>query len=120
MDKTEKAREIQTRSRDEFLVFGAPRIDEEEINEVVATVRSGWLGTGPRVAKFEGLMREYTGAPYAVATNSCTAALHLALLTLGVGPGDEVITTPMTFAATANAVLHAGARPVFVDVDPET
>jgi dTDP-4-amino-4,6-dideoxygalactose transaminase len=119
MNKTEKAYEIGSRTREEFLVFGAPRIEQEEIDEVVATLRSGWLGTGPRVARFESQMKEFTGAPYAVATNSCTAALHLALLALGVGPGDEVITTPMTFAATANAVLHTGARPVFVDVHPE-
>lgn len=109
-----------SRSREQFLVFGSPKIGEAEIDEVEATLRSGWLGTGPRVARFESLLKEYTGAPYAVATNSCTAALHLALLTLGVRPGDEVITTPMTFAATANAVIHAGARPVFVDVHPDT
>src|SRR5215471_4577940 len=105
------------RMRNEFLVFGSPLIGEEEIAEVVATLRSGWIGTGPRVTQFEEMMKQYTGALYAVAVSSCTAALHLSLLVLGVGRGDEVITTPMTFAATANAIIHAGAKPVFVDVD---
>jgi len=108
------------RMRKEFLVFGSPFIGEEEIAEVVATLRSGWIGTGPRVKQFEEKMKEYTGAQFAVAVSSCTAALHLSLLVCGVGPGDEVITTPMTFAATANAVIHAAAKPVFVDVDRET
>lgn len=103
--------------REAMLVFGSPAIEEVEIAEVVATLRSGWIGTGPRVARFEQLFREYVGAEYAVALNSCTAALHLAMVVAGVGPGDEVITTPLTFCATANAVIHAGARPVFVDVD---
>ncbi len=107
------------RERLEFLVFGSPLIGEEEIAEVVATLRSGWIGTGPRVARFEQIMAEYTGARYAIAVNSCTAALHLSLLAIGVGPGDEVITTPMTFAATANAIVHTGATPVFVDIEPE-
>src|SRR5258707_8522174 len=106
--------------RDAMLVFGSPMIDEAEIAEVVATLRSGWIGTGPRVAQFEARFREYVGAQHAVAVNSCTAALHLSLIVSGVGPGDEVITTPMTFCATANAILHAGARPIFVDVDPQT
>src|SRR5439155_14408900 len=75
---------------------------------------------GPRVTQFEDMMKEYTGARYAVGVSSCTAALHLSLLVLGVGPGDEVITTPMTFAATANAIIHAGAKPVFVDVNRAT
>ncbi len=106
--------------RDAMLVFGSPMIDEAEIAEVVATLRSGWIGTGPRVAQFEARFREYVGAQHAVALNSCTAALHLSLVVSGVGPGDEVITTPMTFCATANAILHTGARPVFVDVDRAT
>jgi dTDP-4-amino-4,6-dideoxygalactose transaminase len=103
-----------------MIVFGSPYIGEEEIQEVVACLRSGWIGTGPRVRRFEELFREYTGAKNAVAVNSCTAALHLAMVVSGVGPGDEVITTPMTFCATANAILHTGATPVFVDVDPAT
>jgi dTDP-4-amino-4,6-dideoxygalactose transaminase len=103
-----------------YIVFGAPLIGEEEIAEVSATLRSGWLGTGPKVRRFEEMFRDYVGARHAVAVNSCTAALHLSLLVSGVAPGDEVITTPMTFCATANAILHAGARPVFVDVNPAT
>ena len=107
------------RERQDFLVFGSPLIGEDEIAEVVATLRSGWIGTGPRVARFEQMMAEYAGTRYAIAVNSCTAALHLSLLAIGVGPGDEVITTPMTFAATANAIVHTGATPVFVDIEPE-
>lgn len=106
--------------RKQFLVFGSPLIEEEEIEEVVATLRSGWIGTGPRVQRLEEMMAAYTGARYAVALNSCTAALHLSLLVLGIGKDDEVITTPLTFASTANAILHTGAKPVFVDVDPAT
>lgn len=106
--------------RDDFLVFGAPRIEEAEIEEVVASLRSGWLGTGPKVARFEEAFRDYVGAEHAVAVSSCTAALHLAMVAAGVGPGDEVITTAMTFVATANAILHTGATPVLVDCDRET
>ena len=79
------------------VVFGAPEIAEAEINEVVQTLRSGWIGTGPRVAQFEREFGEYKRAQHAVAVNSCTAALHLSLLASGIGPGDEVITTPLTF-----------------------
>jgi dTDP-4-amino-4,6-dideoxygalactose transaminase len=104
----------------DYLTFGAPHIDEAAIAEVVDSLRSGWLGTGPKVARFEQLVRDYTGSKHAVAVNSCTAALHLSLLASGVGPGDEVITTPMTFAATANAIVHTGATPVFVDCERET
>jgi dTDP-4-amino-4,6-dideoxygalactose transaminase len=109
----------QERSGD-YLVFGSPLIDEEDIAEVCATLRSGWIGTGPKVRRFEELFRQYMGAKHAVAVNSGTAALHLSLLVSGVGPGDEVITTAMTFCATANASVHAGARPVFVVVDPDS
>lgn len=103
-----------------FIVFGAPDIAEAEIQEVVATMRSGWLGTGPRVARFEAQFAEFKGveAGQAAAVNSCTAALHLSLLAAGVGPGDEVITSPLTFCATVNAILHTGATPVLADVDP--
>ena len=90
----------------------------EEIAEVVATLESGWLSTGPRVAAFERAFAGYVGAPHAIAVNSCTAALHLSLLACGVEPGDEVITTPLTFCATANVIVHAGATPVFADIDP--
>lgn len=106
--------------RSDYLVFGAPALGEEEIAEVVATLRSGWIGTGPRVQRFEHEFAGYVGSPQAVAVSSCTAALHLALLALGVGAGDEVIVPAMTFAATANVVVHTGARPVFADVDRAT
>lgn len=106
--------------RDTFLVFGAPVITEDDLQAVLDTFRSGWIGTGPRAAELERTFARYTGARHAVSLSSCTAALHLAMLSLGIQPGDEVITTPMTFCATANAVLHAGGRPVFADVDPLT
>ena len=108
------------RPPDRFLVFGAPAIGDEEIAEVVASLKSGWLGTGPKVARFEADFAAYERAPNAVAVSSCTAALHLSMLTLGLKPGDEVITTALTFAATVNAIIHAGATPVLVDVDPVT
>lgn len=103
-----------------YLVFGAPSIGDAEIAEVSDSLRRGWLGKGPKVARFEEMMREYTGAEHAVALGSCTAALHLSLLAAGIGPGDEVITTTMTFCATVNAILHAGATPVLVDCDRES
>jgi dTDP-4-amino-4,6-dideoxygalactose transaminase len=103
-----------------FLVFGAPRFSDAAVDEVVETLKSGWIGSGPRVARFEQAFRAYTGAAHATALHSCTAALHLSLLALGLRPGDEVITTPMTFVATANAILHSGAVPVFVDCDRAT
>ena len=106
--------------RDEFLVFGAPLISEDEIAEVVSALRSGWIGTGPRVNEFQKRFAEYVHAPHAVALNSCTAGLHLALVALGVGSGDEVITSPLTWCATANVIVHTGAKPVFVDVDRST
>lgn len=108
------------RSKDRFLVFGSPLIEEAEINEVVASMRSGWLGTGPKVARFEELFREYKQMPHAAALGSCTAALHLSMLASGLKPGDEVITTPLTFCATINAIIHAGATPVLADIDPLT
>ena len=101
-------------------MFGSPAIGEEEIAEVVATLRSGWLGTGPRVQRFEAAFRAYVDCAHAVALNSCTAGLHLALQILGIGPGDEVITTPLTFSATANVIVHVRATLVFADVDPRT
>ena len=101
---------------DPFIRFHRPSIGEEEIHEVVETLRSGWLTTGPRAARFERDFREYTGAPHAVAVNSATAGLHLALAGLKIGPGDEVITTPMTFCATVQAILHVGATPVLADI----
>jgi len=114
------AHEAPVRTKDRFLVFGAPDIRDEEIREVVATMTSGWLGTGPKVARFEREFGAYVGAAHVSALNSCTAALHLSLLAAGVGADDEVITSALTFCATVNAILHAGARPVVADVDPRT
>jgi dTDP-4-amino-4,6-dideoxygalactose transaminase len=108
------------RKREEFLIFGSPRVEHDEIEEVVAVMKSGWLGTGPRVAQFERDFAAYKQTRNAVAVNSCTAALHLSILAAGIGPGDEVITTPLTFCATVNAILHAGATPVLADIDPLT
>jgi dTDP-4-amino-4,6-dideoxygalactose transaminase len=112
--------ETPGRPDDDFLVFGAPAIEEEEIAEVVASLRSGWLGTGPKVARFEDDFRRYKRADQAVAVSSCTAALHLSMLAAGLQPGDEVITSALTFCATVNAIIHAGATPVLADVDPVT
>lgn len=106
--------------RDTFLVFGSPKIEEDEVQEVVATIRSGWLGTGPKVKAFEDAFKAYKGVEHAMALNSCTAGLHLALEALDLKDGDEVITTPMTFCATANTVIHAGGVPVFADCERDT
>jgi dTDP-4-amino-4,6-dideoxygalactose transaminase len=106
--------------RENFLVFGAPFISEAEIEEVVASLRSGWLGTGPKVGRFEEQFRLYKEASHAVALSSCTSALHLSLLAAGLEPGDEVVTTPLTFCATVNAIIHAGATPVLADINPVT
>lgn len=103
--------------RDSFLVFGAPKIEQEEIDEVVSTLKSGWIGTGPKTKKFEDEFANYKKVNHALALNSCTAGLSLALNTLGITHGDEVITTPMTFAATANVIVHQGAKPIFVDIE---
>lgn len=106
----------------DYLVFGAPMINEEEIAEVEACLRSRWLGTGPRVAQFEQEFAGYKGveARNVAAVNSCTAALHVSMLSAGLDPGAEVITTPLTFCATVNAIIHAGLTPVLADVDPLT
>lgn len=106
--------------RNKFLVYGAPAIEDAEIEEVLAVLKSGWLGTGPRVAQFERDFASYKDIEHAVALNSCTAALHLSILAAGIGKGDEVITTALTFCATINAIIHAGATPVLADVDPLT
>jgi dTDP-4-amino-4,6-dideoxygalactose transaminase len=96
--------------------FHRPSIGQEEINEVVRTLESGWLTTGPRTAQFEREFREYIGVPLAHAVSSCTAGMHLALAALNIGPGAEVITTPLTFCSTVNVILHVGATPVLADV----
>jgi dTDP-4-amino-4,6-dideoxygalactose transaminase len=106
--------------RENFLIFGSPTIGEDEIAEVVASLRSGWIGTGPKVGRFETMLTEYVGAPHARCVSSCTAALILALQVLGLGAGDEVLVPAMTFVASANAVEHAGATPVLVDSEPGT
>lgn len=106
--------------RNSFLVFGAPNIDETEIDGVVGVMKSGWLGTGPKVAEFEQNFARYKGMEKAAAVNSCTAALHLSLVAAGIGPGDEVITTPMTFCSTVNVIIHAGATPVLADIEAES
>ena len=106
--------------RESFLVFGSPLIGEEEIAEVVDSLRSGWIGTGPKVQRFEGMLADYLGVPQCRCVASCTAALILSLQVLGIGPGDEVLVPAMTFVASANAVEHAGATPVLVDSDPQT
>ncbi|MBJ6985303.1 DegT/DnrJ/EryC1/StrS family aminotransferase [Luteimonas sp. MC1750] len=105
-----------------YLVFGAPSIGEEEITEVGLVMRSGWLGTGPKVAQFEQDFAAYKGVSSSsvAAVNSCTAALHVSMVAAGLDPGAEVITTPLTFCATVNAILHAGLSPVLADVDPAT
>jgi len=102
-----------------YIPFNLPTIGEEEIAEVIATLKSGWLTTGPRTAQFEQEFSAYVQAPHALAVNSCTAGLHLALAALGVGKGDEVITTPLTFCATVNTILHVGATPVLADIRPD-
>jgi dTDP-4-amino-4,6-dideoxygalactose transaminase len=106
--------------RRDFLPFSPPFIGEEEIREVVDTLRSDWITTGPKAKRFEQDFAAYLGAPAALALSSCTAGLHTALVTLGIGPGAEVITTPMTFTASVNVIEHVGARPVLVDVEPDT
>lgn len=106
--------------RTQYLVFGSPSIGEEEILEVCQSMRSGWVGTGPKVKNFEESFRKFKNCRHAIAVSSCTAALHLSLRVLGIKPGDEVITSPLTFAATAHCIVHAGAKPVFADVELKT
>ena len=106
--------------RENWLPFCLPDISDAEVQAVGDVVRSGWWAKGPRTIEFEKKFAEYVGAKYCIGLNSCTAALHLALVAAGIGPGDEVITTPLTFAASANTIPHVGATPVFADIDPET
>nr|WP_265583416.1 DegT/DnrJ/EryC1/StrS family aminotransferase [Synechocystis salina] len=106
--------------RNTFLVFGSPQIHQDDIDEVVASMEIGWLGTGPKVKRFEEDFAVYKAVPYAAALNSCTAGLHLSCAVLDLKPGDEVITTSMTFCATINSIIHSGATPVIVDIDHDT
>lgn len=103
-----------------YIFFGLPSLGDEEERAMVETLRSQWIGMGKKTLEFENRFAEYVGSGWALSTSSCTAALHLGLLALGIGPGDEVVTTPLTFVATANAIEYTGARPVFADVEPGT
>ena len=107
-------------NNNKFIPFALPCLDETEINEVVDTLRSGWLTTGPKAKRFEEEFAKFIGTPYALAVNSCTAGLHLALEAVGIQAGDQVITTPYTFTATAEVIRYLGAQPLFVDIDPNT
>jgi dTDP-4-amino-4,6-dideoxygalactose transaminase len=107
-------------STGEYIVFGKPRFHPDEIQAVSKAFEVGWVGTGPRVKDFQLAFGDYIGAQHSVAVGSCTAALHITMEAAGIRQGDEVITTPLTFAATANSIIHAGAVPVFADVDPKT
>lgn len=105
---------------DDFLPFTVPCVDADVLSSISECVQSGWIATGPRVQEFEAQLKDYLGAPHVIAVNTGTAGLHLGLLAAGVLPGDEVITTPMTFVSTVNSIIHCGAKPVFVDVEPDT
>ncbi len=111
---------MPTPMRSAFLPFARPALGKEEIAEVVDTLQSGWITTGPRVERFAAAFADYVGGRFAVPVSSATAGLHVGLLSLGVGPGDEVITTPLTFVATLNTIVHCGATPVLADVDAAT
>jgi dTDP-4-amino-4,6-dideoxygalactose transaminase len=117
--ESEMAKE-DTPLRKQFLPPFAPCLGEEEYKEVLETLRSGWLTMGPKTQRFEKAFAEYVGSRHSVAVSSCTAGLHLALVAAGIGPGDEVITTPLTFCSTANVIVHQGATPVLADVRPDT
>src|ERR1700736_5888138 len=106
--------------RDTFLPFARPSLGEAEMAEVADTLRSGWITTGPKVEKFTAAFADYVGGRFAVPVSSATAGLHVALMALEVGPGDEVITTLMTFVATLNKIVHCGAVPVLADIDAST
>ena len=111
---------METTRRADFLPYALPALDEQEAQAVLEVLLSGWLTTGPKTKQFEEAFARYTGAAHAVAVNSCTAAMHLVLAAWGITQGDEVITTPLTFCATIEAIEYVGARPVLVDIDPAT
>jgi UDP-4-amino-4,6-dideoxy-N-acetyl-beta-L-altrosamine transaminase len=106
--------------REQFLPYALPLIEDDDIEAVVDSLKSNWISKGPKTVEFEKRFAEYIGVKHAIALNSCTAGLHIALLAAGVGAGDEVITTAMTFAASSNVIIHCGATPVLVDIDPQT
>ncbi|TCX56379.1 UDP-4-amino-4,6-dideoxy-N-acetyl-beta-L-altrosamine transaminase [Dehalobacter sp. 12DCB1] len=106
--------------REQFLPYALPLIEDDDIEAVVDSLKSNWISKGPKTGEFEKRFAEYIGVKHAIALNSCTAGLHIALVAAGVGAGDEVITTAMTFAASANVIIHCGATPVLVDIDPKT
>ena len=103
-----------------YIPYGRQCIEDDDIQAVVDVLQSDYLTTGPKIAEFEKCVADYVGAKYAVAVSNGTAALHIACLAAGIGPGDEVITTPITFAASANCVLYCGGTPVFADINPDT
>ncbi|MDB4490769.1 DegT/DnrJ/EryC1/StrS family aminotransferase, partial [bacterium] len=104
----------------DFILFGQPEIGDEEAKEVLDSLKKGWLGTGPKTKRFEENFAKYKSVKHSLALNSCTAGLHLSCLSLELNPGDEVITTAMTFCATINTIIHAGGKPVLVDIEPNT
>lgn len=120
IERKGKVEKFGVKMRKNFLIFGNPIIEQQEIDEVVASLKSGWLGTGPKVHQFEEMFKAYKGSKYAMALNSCTAGLHLSMIAVGIESGDEVIVPTLTFAATANAVIHAGGVPVFADCERGT
>ena len=103
-----------------FITFGEPNIGIKEINFLKRTISSKWIGSGPITEEFENKFKIYKKSKYSLSVNSCTAALHLSLISLGLKKGDEVITTPMTFCSTINSILLVGAKPVLVDINPDT
>ena len=103
-----------------FITFGEPNIGQKEINYLKKTISSKWIGSGPTTEKFEKKFKNYKKSKFSLSVNSCTAALHLSLISLGLKKGDEVITTPMTFCSTINSILLIGAKPVLVDINPNT
>ena len=117
---TERATRTPPAAAGRYVPFSPPHIGEEEIAEAIDTLRSGWITTGPKTARFEQEFAATVGAPAALGLSSCTAGLHLALVALGIGRGDRVATTPMTFAASVNVIEHVGATPLLVDVEPDT
>ena len=106
--------------KNKYIIFSKPSIKYQEINSVVKTLKSGWLTTGKKTQKFENNFKSYKKVKYALAVNSCTAAIHLSLLTLNLNKGDEVITTALTFCSTINSIIYTGAKPILVDVEAKT